>query len=472
MTVMGIDLRASPKRLSTVTAIDRQSSLVSLDRLGDDDEIVQIAQAQQPAVIAIGAPLSLPLGLCCLETTCSCDFAVPSRKGRLLELELSRMGISCFFTNKASIIRTLIYRGIEVSRRLRQHGFEVIETYPLATKLILFGDKVPPKNSAASLAFIKDALLPLVNGISDYVEGLDRNGYDSILNAYTGHLHSLGATELLGSAEEGTLVLPRLSISDDHLQLMRFLPESGPITNINLRRQLRWDSEHYTKITNELIDLGILIIDGSRSGSVCLASAIRNADLLEDALAEDLATRIDTQYKSERELYPKIKRVLETRWKQDEGLQNLLVEITASQGARATGGKWSRPDITVVAVQVYDLLPGKYLDVITFEIKPEGSWDVAAVFEAASHSKAATRSFLAIHVPRDATSIVDALELLIDECERFGVGLMTFQDPADFESYATHVEAVRRIPSPHLLNRFLTTQLSEDARRQIALWIR
>ena len=210
MVILGVDLRASPNRSSTAVGLDDHSQAEFIKGFGEDDELAEMAQSHQPELIAIGAPLGLPLGLCCLETTCQCDFAVPQRKGRLLELELSRMGISCFFTNKGSIIRNLIYRGVELSGRLRGMGFEVIEAYPHATKVILFGDKIPPKNSAASLAFMKERLTPLVNGLSPYLNVLDRNGCDAVLNAYTGFLHSQNATDVLGSPDEGTLVLPKL----------------------------------------------------------------------------------------------------------------------------------------------------------------------------------------------------------------------------------------------------------------------
>ena len=210
MVILGVDLRASARRPSTAVALDDNSQVAFMNSFSGDDELAEMAQFHRPELIAIGAPLGLPLGLCCLESSCSCDFAVPQRKGRLLELELSRMGISCFFTNKGSIIRNLIYRGIELSGRLRGLGFEVIEAYPHATKVILFGDKIPPKNSAASLAFMKERLTPLIDGLSTYLDDLDRNGCDAVLNAYTGLLHSQNATDVLGCPEEGTLVLPKL----------------------------------------------------------------------------------------------------------------------------------------------------------------------------------------------------------------------------------------------------------------------
>ncbi len=210
MVILGVDLRASSKGASTVVALDQQSKIVFMEHFGEDEELAEVARLKNPEVIAIGAPLGLPLGLCCLEVSHSCEFAQPQRKGRLLEIELARMGISCFFTNKKSIIRNLIYRGVSLSQLLRDLGFNVIEVYPHATKVILFGDKVPPKNSAASLAFMKDRLCPMIGGLDAHLKGLDRNACDAVLNAYTGLLHSQNATDTLGSEEEGTLVLPKL----------------------------------------------------------------------------------------------------------------------------------------------------------------------------------------------------------------------------------------------------------------------
>ena len=210
MVVLGVGLRVSSKRPSTLVALDRDSSILCMETFGEDDELAQIAQYQNPELISIGTPLGLPWGFCCLETSCDCEFEVPQRKGRLLELELSRMGISCFFTNKGSIIRNLIYRGIGLSERLRGLGFEVVESYPHATKMILFGDKVPPKNSAASLAFLKERLSPIIGGLDEHMSRMDRNGCDAVLNAYTGLLHTQDGTDVLGNDEEGTLVLPKL----------------------------------------------------------------------------------------------------------------------------------------------------------------------------------------------------------------------------------------------------------------------
>jgi predicted nuclease with RNAse H fold len=210
LVVLGVDLRSSPKHPSAVAALDSHAEVTYLGTAHADDELVQLIQTLQPSLIAIGTPLGLPDGLCCLETSCNCQTSSPHRKGRQLELELSRMGISCFFTGKGSIISSLIYRGIKLRRQLSDMGLEVIEVYPHATKVVLFGDKVPPKNNPQNLDFMKKHLPGLIQGLEPYLPSMDRNLYDAVVNSYTAYLHSQDSTDLLGSQKEGFLALPKL----------------------------------------------------------------------------------------------------------------------------------------------------------------------------------------------------------------------------------------------------------------------
>ena len=210
MAVLGVDLRASNKKPSSIAILDSESHLAQLGRFLEDEELIKLVNDVKPSLVAIGAPLNLPSGFCCLDQTCDCRFSVPNRKGRLFELELAKMGISCFYTNKGSIIRNLIYRGIQLSKVLRDAGHKVIEVYPHATKTLLFGDKVPPKNSAVSVTYMIGHLTPLVSGMEKHADDLDRNTCDAIINAYTGQLHAQSDTDILGDPEEGILVLPKL----------------------------------------------------------------------------------------------------------------------------------------------------------------------------------------------------------------------------------------------------------------------
>jgi predicted nuclease with RNAse H fold len=209
MSFLGIDLSASAKRGSFFAHLDGQGHLTRVDSFNTFEELADVLQVHKPQLVAIDAPLSLPLGLCCLEESHSCSPAL-GQKGRACEQELARMHIGCFFTTKRSIIKGLIYRGLELSQDLRSKGYQVIEVYPYATKVLLFGDNIPPKNSARGLAFLKEKLSHVINGLGPYVPGLNHDGCDALLAAHTAWLHGDGRTDSLGLPEEGYIVVPKL----------------------------------------------------------------------------------------------------------------------------------------------------------------------------------------------------------------------------------------------------------------------
>ena len=108
-------------------------------------------------MIAIDAPLSLPKGLCCLEDICSCQ-PISEVKGRNCERELAKLGIPCYFTTKKSIIKAMVYRGIRLKTELEAMGYKVIEVYPYASKLRLFGKPIPSKLNPDGLTFLKQRI--------------------------------------------------------------------------------------------------------------------------------------------------------------------------------------------------------------------------------------------------------------------------------------------------------------------------
>ena len=210
MLHIGVDLKTSLKQKSSLSIVDSNSHLKFIGSFSEDSSLLEIAERHRPSYIAIGSPLSLPTGLCCLETDCECRMATPNRKGRQAELELARMGISCFFTNKGSIVRKLVYRAINLNRQLSDLGHRLIEVYPHATKVVLFGDKVPSKNRPESLPFMKERLPTLVGGLEERLEELDRSSCDALINAHTAFLHAREETDLVGDDREGLIALPKL----------------------------------------------------------------------------------------------------------------------------------------------------------------------------------------------------------------------------------------------------------------------
>lgn len=206
---LGIDLTSSSKRPSAFALVNKSAELAELGRIKTTEEIIDFVKHVQPSLIAIDAPLTLPLGLDCLEEDHDCTQKL-DLKGRTAEQELAAMHIGCFFTTKRSIIKTMIYRAVSLYEDLAGQGFNVVEVYPYATKVLLFGTNIPPKNSVRGLQFLKEKTSELISGLEPHQASLDHNACDALLAAYTGSLHLRDRTDLLGLAEEGHIVVPRL----------------------------------------------------------------------------------------------------------------------------------------------------------------------------------------------------------------------------------------------------------------------
>ena len=207
MSVLGIDLSASSNKPSTYAFLDGEGCLSHLGSFKAHDELFSILTERNPAIVAIDAPLFLPSGLCCLEESCHCSL-VDGQKGRIAEQTLASMGIGCFYTNKRSIIRKLIYRAIDLRGELVQRGYRVIEVYPYATKVKLFNGRVPAKSNPESLLFLRKRLPELISGLASHARGLNHDRCDALLTAYTGQLSQAGLTEEVGVKEEGFITIP------------------------------------------------------------------------------------------------------------------------------------------------------------------------------------------------------------------------------------------------------------------------
>jgi len=207
MNFVGIDLTTSPKRSTACAVLDTELRLQDRVLLGSDKEIAAFVEAHSPALVAIDAPLSLPLGLCCLEETCSCQ-PLFSRKGRQCERELSVLGIGCYYTTKRSIIKGMVYRGIRLKAELEKQGHTVIEIYPYASKVRLFGS-LPKKTTVAGRRALQEGLQRLILSVPSPQENLlSHDALDAILAAYTGFLYNCGETDALGDPSESLLHIP------------------------------------------------------------------------------------------------------------------------------------------------------------------------------------------------------------------------------------------------------------------------
>jgi hypothetical protein len=199
--ILGIDL-AGVEHRETGVAVMRAGRLVRLTTLGSDVEVVRfVLRHGRRATVAINAPLTRPLGRCCLDDDCPCRHD-PGTRSRLLERELARMGIPALAT---ALIKVLARRGARLAMALRVAGIDPIEVYPFAT-LKLLGLPWERKKTREGRVRIHDGLRPLVPGL-DHPEATEHE-IDAVVCALTARLWREGRTRSVGQAEDGFMVVP------------------------------------------------------------------------------------------------------------------------------------------------------------------------------------------------------------------------------------------------------------------------
>jgi predicted nuclease with RNAse H fold len=198
---VGIDLAGVEYR-ETGVAILRGGQLELLTSAADDAEIIAFARtAGRWGTVAINAPLTRPLGRCCLDDDCRCR-TDPGTRSRQLERELAHMGIPTLAT---ALLKVLARRGARIAAALSELGFQPLEVYPFAT-LRLLGLPWQAKKTPAGRRRIHRALKPLVPGLNH--PRASEHQLDSIVCALTALLWRQGRTRTVGLPEEGLMVIP------------------------------------------------------------------------------------------------------------------------------------------------------------------------------------------------------------------------------------------------------------------------
>lgn len=255
--------------------------------------------------------------------------------------------------------------------------------------------------------------------------------------------------------------------------LVSLIPDGKMVTNNMLQEKFlkaaqkevsNVNADAYWEVRNQLIDAGVLVKGRGRGGTIYRALP---ATTLSAEAPKASEPGVDAQFpEGERELYLPFYKTIADFWVKDNAIKEYIIELTAQQGRRTTGGRWTRPDVTLIAVGNYQFIPGKIIEITSFELKATDNFDITGVFEAAAHSAFAHKSYLAIQVSNSAQQNPD-LERVRSECRRFGVGLISFGKPSDWQTFEVQVEPDRREPDPRIIDEFITKQISSENQRQL-----
>lgn len=255
--------------------------------------------------------------------------------------------------------------------------------------------------------------------------------------------------------------------------MVEIIPTDGtPIGNKNLRNQ--WEqkiiakggtptNDLYWSTRTKLLETGNYETGKGRGGSIC--------KILE---REITPKEVEGEVENEASLYPPFYKTIVESFTKDFGFPDSVVQITAHQGARKTGGKWSRPDIVLCGVNFFEYIPGKTLEVISFELKYK-NFSIEGVLEAAAHLRFANKSYLCIKTdplenPDDPEN--PEIEKIMDYCRLYKIGFITFEDPSDYETFTFRLEAPFGNPYPLDINNFLKQQFSDENKGKLSRLVR
>lgn len=256
---------------------------------------------------------------------------------------------------------------------------------------------------------------------------------------------------LLGTIDPGRQAFARM--------IWDRIPHDGtPISNLAIRKATKTvTNRDYPYARNALREKGLIVLGGGRTGTVLRAEPFRTSL---PPPSEHLTASLELA------LYEPIMDQLRARVQNESRFDGEpIVAVTGQQGARRTGGIWSRPDITVVAYKRFKVLAGVHLEVHTYEVKTGAGFDIRALHEARAHRRRAHRSYVIVDYENERHR--GQVENLVDEARELGVGLMGFHAvDSDWEVW---YEPPIHHPDPIELDEFLASQLGPSV-EQIRMW--
>ena len=243
-----------------------------------------------------------------------------------------------------------------------------------------------------------------------------------------------------------------------------YLPVDGTaIGNASARQNLGWNKTRYVRAKDGLLEKTMITRARGRGG------AIRRIADGPDNASHAGSVRMPVP---ELDLYAPILQTLGGEWADERNFRALAIEQTAFGGRRRTGGTWTRPDLVAVGIKSFTYVPTNELEVITFEVKPMRQLNVVAVYEALAHRRSSTHAYVVVEVLDElARAHAAKLEAVAAAADDHGVGVITFSDPADFETWDEVIAARRSESRPELVDQFIEAQVSTEGKQKIRRFV-
>ncbi|MBJ7289181.1 hypothetical protein [Williamsia sp.] len=261
-------------------------------------------------------------------------------------------------------------------------------------------------------------------------------------------LVKLGHFKQSGGRYERTLA------SVNAFKLFALLPPDGrALSNSAAEKASGLSPTGYSRAKALLLKSGEIVRAPGRGGSIKRAAAV------------DIGQRHGIVDK-ESDLYEPFRLLLEDN-EQQPGEQFSYNRVVAhGKGQIRATGQWSKPDVASVVVTDLEFMPGVDITVRSYELKRfRDAQNLAGVYEASAHQRAAHYSFLVIEYPIDEDETPP--KAVFGECQRLGVGLICMWAGEITE----WLPPERNSPDPQALNHFvgelLEQSLVDEYRRAI-----
>ena len=222
-------------------------------------------------------------------------------------------------------------------------------------------------------------------------------------------------------------------------------------------------TDEYWEAEQALVDARRVERRRGRNGGIYLLppspTTVEGGAKVAQAIAEDEFTREAAHYE------PALKTLL-SHWTEQPGFTHAFGAITAGQGRRQTGGRWSRPDLVLCTVSDWIFSSRPEGEVRTFEVKRFEALDVLAVYEAVSHKSRAHYSYvLVVNFPEELNQDQESdFDNLLSVAGKQGIGVITARDSADWNTWAIELDPGRSDADHQAVNQLLLDQVPPEIR--------
>ena len=223
----------------------------------------------------------------------------------------------------------------------------------------------------------------------------------------------------------------------------------------------------YYEAEQELVDKGRIERCRGCKGGIKL---VQRGDSQSQIDPESSDSTAEESSSGERGHYEPVLEQIKKHWMEERSVKNVYGAVTAYQGRRDTGGRWSRPDIILCTVSKWIFSPRHEGEVRTIEVKLfDNRLDIIGVYEALAHKSRSHYSYLMIvDFPREGLNSDQRQDFdkIMAAADRHGIGIITVPESNNLSTWEFLLEPTRSDAAPQKINDFLYDQFPEPERRK------